>query len=788
MISIEKRKEILEDLGYTYDYKGIMSFQKDYMYRRDWDGEWGTNTENTALTVYNVKHETKNFKPSEFRCECGGRYCCGYPDYMKPEELKHIQRIRDHYGKPITVTCGLRCKAYNAMLNGSVANSGHLRGFAIDFYQPGVTDTLPARKKSIEWIRKQPNHEFSYGKDMKGTDGIYRSAAYMGNAMHTETHAATEAKQADGKLTVDGVAGKATIKVLQKFLDVTVDGVISGQTETLNKYYTGIKSVSYGKGGSATVRAIQRWCGITQDGIWGKETSKALQKKLGVTADGVFGAGSVKALQKYLNANEKAVYPKSDIVIDVSEFQSAIDWAKVKKAGVVGVIVRCGYRGAEKGTLQEDAMYLTHIQGAAKVGLKVGIYFFTQAINAAEGKAEAAYTLNQMKRAGVKISYPIAIDSENVFYKKNGKTYPGRANGISKAKRTEAIKAFCDEIITQGYDAMIYASTSWLYDKLDMSKLPYKVWCAQYNDKCEYTGKHVIWQYTSDGKIDGIKGNVDMNHCYITEIKKETVIYTLPSEKQIKEASNAGIHKRILLQMEKIAADNSYTYVKYSDTDKLTHQCPICHASTHKDKAHKGGNCIWGAFQSWHHGGKIGSKCSCQVLTDPLYNKMLKATDSEAYKIAAEKIGVNDIEVIRNNGKAIPTSWIKAADICVLFNGSSYYHTILSEGGDKYGDCTSGRTDHIKVHNVMSEKTKNNVKMLIRYTGGFTYLQKYDEGEAVKLIQKWLNGHGYSCGNADGIFGDNTEKAVISLQTKLNLDADGIVGPATLKAMQEAKK
>lgn len=512
MISEAKRKEILEALGYEADHNGIMKFQQDWMYRRDWDGQWGPNTENTALTVYRVKTLTKNFKPEEFRCECGGRYCCGYPAAMQPEELKHIQRIRDHYGKPITVTCGLRCPTYNAKLNGSVANSGHLKGFAIDFYQPGVTDTLAARKKSIEWIRKQPNHKFSYGKDMRGTDGVYRSAAYMGNAMHTETQAGSEGSQkTDGKLTVDGVGGSGTVRALQKFLGTAQDGVITGQLQGLSKYYPALKAVEFSGASSACVKALQHWLSVDADGIWGRRTSVALQRKLGVNADGIFGTASMKALQKYLNAHDRA---ETDLVLDVSEFQSSINWKKVKAAGVQGVIVRCGYRGAEKGTLQEDSMFMEHIKGAFKAGLKVGVYMFTEAVNANEGKEEATYALNQLKKSGVKISYPIAIDTEAVYYKKNGKRYAGRANNISKAARTEAIKAFCQEIKVQGYEPMIYASTSWLNNKLNMSKLPYKVWCAQYAPKCEYKGEIVMWQYTSEGRVDGVKGDVDMNHCY----------------------------------------------------------------------------------------------------------------------------------------------------------------------------------------------------------------------------------------------------------------------------------
>ena len=108
----------------------------------------------------------------------------------------------------------------------------------------------------------------------------------------------------NGKLTVDGIGGAATIKALQKYLKVSAsDGVLSGQNKSLNKYYPSVKSVTYGSGGSATVKALQKWIGTSADGVWGQGTSKALQKKLGVTADGIFGTNSMKALQKFLNNN-----------------------------------------------------------------------------------------------------------------------------------------------------------------------------------------------------------------------------------------------------------------------------------------------------------------------------------------------------------------------------------------------------------------------------------------------------------------------------------------------------
>lgn len=187
MLPVEKRKQYFKDIGYTYNKSGILSFQKRYMLRKsDYDGIYGPNTENALLTVWNTRTYTKNFKPEEFRCDCGGKYCCGFPSYMKQHELTLIQDIRDHWNKPVKVTCGLRCAAYNRKLNGSIVNSKHLTGQAIDFYQKGVTDTLANRKKSIKWIKTRPFFTYAYGNGIN-SNGYAVKAAYMGNCLHVDT-------------------------------------------------------------------------------------------------------------------------------------------------------------------------------------------------------------------------------------------------------------------------------------------------------------------------------------------------------------------------------------------------------------------------------------------------------------------------------------------------------------------------------------------------------------------------------------------------------------------------
>ena len=187
LLSVDTRKQYFKDLKLgTYNKANIKKFQAKYMWRTsDVDGIWGPNSDNTLRTVWNVWKYTKNFDAKEFRCECGGRYCCGFPSYMKPNALKNIQAIRDHWNKPIIVTCGMRDKTLNARTGGSIVNSRHLTGQAIDFYQQGVTDILANRKKAINWIKRLPNHNYTYGNGIN-SNGYSVYAPYMGNALHTD--------------------------------------------------------------------------------------------------------------------------------------------------------------------------------------------------------------------------------------------------------------------------------------------------------------------------------------------------------------------------------------------------------------------------------------------------------------------------------------------------------------------------------------------------------------------------------------------------------------------------
>ena len=192
--------------------------------------------------------------------------------------------------------------------------------------------------------------------------------------------------------------------------------------------------------------------------------------------------------------------------IDVSRHNGEINWNAVKASGVDYVIIRCGYRGSATGALIQDQNFTKNIKGATAAGLKVGIYVFSQAVNEVEAVKEASLAVACAK--GYNLTYPIFIDTES-----SG----GRADRIDKATRTAVVNAFCQTVVNSGYKAGIYASKTWFEDKLSMGAISgsYRIWLAQYAAAPTYKGKYDMWQYSSKGKISGIKGNVDLNLSYM---------------------------------------------------------------------------------------------------------------------------------------------------------------------------------------------------------------------------------------------------------------------------------
>lgn len=207
--------------------------------------------------------------------------------------------------------------------------------------------------------------------------------------------------------------------------------------------------------------------------------------------------------------------------IDVSYHNGNIDWKKVKASGVEYAIIRAGYRGYTSGTIAGlgDSKFDSYIQGAKAAGLKVGVYFYSQAITTAEAEQEAVWTLNKIKN--YKIDLPVVFDYE--YYQTGvGRLWDAHLN---KAQKTACARAFCEKVKKSGYDAMIYANASWCENELDTASLrnDYKIWMARYNtytykeskDKgYRYGGQIDYWQSSDTAKVNGIDGCVDFDYWY----------------------------------------------------------------------------------------------------------------------------------------------------------------------------------------------------------------------------------------------------------------------------------
>ncbi|KXL52428.1 lysozyme M1 precursor [Anaerotignum neopropionicum] len=217
-----------------------------------------------------------------------------------------------------------------------------------------------------------------------------------------------------------------------------------------------------------------------------------------------------KGRKQYTNQEDESAF----VGIDVSKYQGDIDWGKVKNDGIEFAIIRGGYRGAGNGEIVLDEKFLENIQQAADVGIKIGVYFFSQAITEAEAIEEANFLLEHTKE--YTITYPFVFDMEEFVTEEN------RIDTLTIAERMAITHAFCDTIQASGKKVMIYGGNSWLLYRLQPSEIQqYDLWLAQYSGEPSYPYQFQIWQYSDAGMVDGIATKVDMNLSFYDYSKNE---------------------------------------------------------------------------------------------------------------------------------------------------------------------------------------------------------------------------------------------------------------------------
>lgn len=194
----------------------------------------------------------------------------------------------------------------------------------------------------------------------------------------------------------------------------------------------------------------------------------------------------------------------SHMGIDVSKYQGKIDWEKVAADGVEFVFLRLGLRGYESGKLVEDETFQANIQGALAHGIKVGVYFFSQAITVEEAVEEANFVLERI--APYQINCPVVFDVEKVG------DSSARMNQLTAQERTDVTIAFLDTIEAAGYKSMFYHNMETALILLELERLQnYDRWFAYYGEELYYPYAYGVWQYSEKGSVAGIKGEVDMN-------------------------------------------------------------------------------------------------------------------------------------------------------------------------------------------------------------------------------------------------------------------------------------
>ena len=206
--------------------------------------------------------------------------------------------------------------------------------------------------------------------------------------------------------------------------------------------------------------------------------------------------------------------------IDLSYHNGTIDMSEVKLSGIEFIILRLGYRKKEN---HIDKKFYENYNKAIQLGIPVGVYIYSYALNTSDALKEAKFVIDTVKN--LKLEYPIFIDMEDAD------NYKSKKN-VNYSTCIDICETFCNYIENCGYYVGIYANLDWLNNKINDSRLDkFDKWVAQWSKSCTYKKDFGMWQYSSKGSILGINGNVDLNYALrdYPSIIKNTKLNSLTS-------------------------------------------------------------------------------------------------------------------------------------------------------------------------------------------------------------------------------------------------------------------
>lgn len=345
--------------------------------------------------------------------------------------------------------------------------------------------------------------EYFFDRDTKAADSLYDETNRLSLIVTSvEKDLRVQIVDRDNK-PVEGESFYITLNGKDEYKDLDKDGVIYIGDLPAGEYEVALKPISgYRTPLSATdVRVKDKVEYVAIDDI-----SLLIKTEAEIDAEAEDSAEANTDGDDTEIRQTSGVSKTGVLGIDVSKWQKEIDWDKVKNEGVDFAIIRCGYRGSVTGSLVEDPYFEQNIKGARAAGIKVGVYFFTQAVNEVEAVEEASMVISLVR--DYELQYPVFIDTE-------GAGGNGRADSLNVEERTAVCEAFCTTVKNAGLEAGVYASRNWYNNKLTANTLEsYAIWLAEYRSVPLYQGYYQMWQYTSKGKINGINGNVDLNVSY----------------------------------------------------------------------------------------------------------------------------------------------------------------------------------------------------------------------------------------------------------------------------------
>ena len=211
-------------------------------------------------------------------------------------------------------------------------------------------------------------------------------------------------------------------------------------------------------------------------------------------------------LKRYMENGRKTSY----VGVDISKHTGKVSFDRIKAAGVDYVMIRLGSRGYSTGQITLDENFKENIEGAIEAELDIGVYFYSQAISQDEAIQEVNFVVQNLDPYRAHVKYPIAF---NMGYVSNDKS---RIEELSREDKTLVTSSFLEGIRAAGYVPMIYGDKEWLIKEIDMTKLQdFDVWLSQEEEIPDYPYRYSMWQYNTDGVVNGIDGGADLNICFV---------------------------------------------------------------------------------------------------------------------------------------------------------------------------------------------------------------------------------------------------------------------------------